>query len=449
MKAIAILLLAGTPMLAADAASILRDARKALGTPHSIRYSGSGMNAFFGQALTAGKPWPRRELESFTLAINYDQKSLREDLVFRNEVFGGRRQNLNVNGDRAWTVGTNGAAPQLAAADERQLWIWMTPHGFVQAGLAAPDATVRGRVVTFTAPGNHKLHGTIDPSGLVTRVETTFPNPILGAMPYVFTWSSYKDAGGIKVPMAMVQSEGGFPVNEFTVTNAEPNAAVDLPVPDNVRSAVLPPVRIESSKIADGVWFLGGGSHHSVLVEFRDYLTIIEGPQSDERSAAVIAEAKLLVPGKPIRYLVSTHHHFDHAGGLGTYATAGATIVTHGSNTSHWKKFFRNVKVQPVTDQYVISDGGQSIEIYTTDGDSHSDELLIAYLPKSKVLVEADSFSPGPAGAAAPNPIPPDALVLYDNIQRRKLDVAIIVGIHGRGPVPFSEFLTYLGKATR
>jgi glyoxylase-like metal-dependent hydrolase (beta-lactamase superfamily II) len=107
------------------------------------------------------------------------------------------------------------------------------------------------------------------------------------------------------------------------------------------------------------------------------------------------------------------------------------------------------VKVQPVNDKYVITDGNQSIEVYTTDGDSHSDELLVAYLPKSKVLVEADSFSPGPVGAAPPNSIPPDALVLYDNIRRRKLDVATIVGIRGRGPVPFSEFLTYLGKAAR
>jgi hypothetical protein len=101
--------------------------------------------------------------------------------------------------------------------------------------------------------------------------------------------------------------------------------------------------------------------------------------------------------------------------------------VIHGSNTAYWKKLFRNVKVQPVTDKDVITDGNQSIDVYTTDGDSHSDELLV--------------------GAAPPNPIPPDALVLYDNIQRRKLEVATIVGIHGRGSVPFSEFLTCLGKA--
>jgi glyoxylase-like metal-dependent hydrolase (beta-lactamase superfamily II) len=74
--------------------------------------------------------------------------------------------------------------------------------------------------------------------------------------------------------------------------------------------------RVDVQKVADGVWFLGGGSHNSVLVEIADHLMLVESPLYDGRTQAVLAEAQALVPNKPIRYVVNSHHHFDHAGGL-------------------------------------------------------------------------------------------------------------------------------------
>ncbi len=459
------------PAAAQDAKSVLEQAQKALGNVSSVQFSGTGMNAFFGQALTAGKEWPRRDLESFSGEINFDQKSSRLELNFKQPVFGGQKQVAFVNGDKAWTMGPNGPVPQLAAAEERQLNIWMTPHGFVRAALAAGNATVKSKtengqkvkVVSFTAMNKFKLDGSIDNQGLVTRVETKFPNPVLGDMNYLFAYSDYKDFGGVKFPTKVIQSEGGFSVNELTVADVKPNAAVDLRVPPNVDAATMPGVRVETTKLGDGVWFLGGGSHHSLVVEFSNFITVIEGPLNEERSMAVIAEAKKLVPNKPIKYLVSTHHHFDHSGGLRTYVAEGATIVTHASNKPYWEKSFmapaslvpdaqskahKKPSIQAVNDKYVITDGKQSIEVYSTIGDLHTDELLVAYIPSVKVLVEADSYSPGPPNAPAPNPVPPNALTLYNNIQRLKLDVATVVGIHGRGPVPMAEFLKFVGKAS-
>jgi glyoxylase-like metal-dependent hydrolase (beta-lactamase superfamily II) len=463
------LALAAATLSAQDAKTVLATADKALGNVKSVQFSGTGMNAFFGQALTAGKEWPRRDLESVTGAINFDQKSARLELAFKQPVFGGQRQNSQVNGDKAWTVGPNGANPQLAAAEERQLQIWMTPHGFVKAAMAAGNATAKSRtvggkkvnVVSFTAMNKFKLEGTIDNQGMVTRVATKFPNPVLGDSDYVFTYADYKDFGGVKFPTRITQSQGGFAVNEFSIANVQPNAAVDLPVPANVASATAPPMRVESSKVADGVWFVGGGSHHSLVVEFSNFITVIEGPLTEERSLAVIAEAKKLVPNKPIKYLVSTHHHFDHSGGLRTYVAEGATIVTDASNAPYFAKTFvapatmvpdaqskakKKPSIQAVKDKYVITDGKQTIEYYTTKGDTHTDELAIAYLPGAKILVEADSFSPGPPNAPAPSPAPPNAVALWDNVQRLKLDVATVVGIHGRGPVPMAEFAKFVGK---
>ena len=447
------------------ATSVLQDAQKALGDAKTIQFSGTGMSAFVGQALSAGEPWPARELSGFTETINYDQKSAKVDLSFAQPTFGGQQQNTQVNGDKAWNVGPNGPTPQAAAAEQRQLMIWLTPHGFVRAGLAATDAMLSGSesapVVSFTTMGKYKMVGTFDSQNLLTKIETKRPDPVLGDAEVVATFSDYKDNGGVKFPSKIAISEGGFPSWELNTTKATANAAADLPVPESVASATVPPVQVASTKIADGVWHVAGGSHHSVVVEFKEYVAVIEAPLGEERSLAVIAEAKKLVPTKPIKYLLTTHHHFDHTGGLRTYAAQGATIVTDDSNVAYFEKTLtapativpdsqaknpQKAIFQPISDKWVLTDGQQTIEVYPTDGDTHTKEYTLIYLPKSKILVEGDAFSPGPANAPPPSTPAPNAVKLYDDVQKLKLNVTTIAPIHGRGAVPFAELTKAIGK---
>lgn len=450
-----------------DANSVLNSAQNAMGNPKSIQFSATGMNAFFGQALSAGKEWPRRDLASYTRAINYDAKSSREEMTFAQPVFGGQQQNAEVNGNKAWNTGANGPNPQPAAAEERQLQIWLTPHGFVKGALAAGNASMKegeagSRLITFKALGKYDVTGTIDSNNMVTKVETIEANPVLGDMPVVATFSDYKDFSGIKFPIKIVQTQGGFPVWELTITNVQPNAPADLPIPDKVQSAAAPAVKVDMARLGDGIWFLSGGSHHSLVIEFKDYIAVIEAPLNEERSMAVLAEAKKLVPKKPVKYVISTHHHFDHSGGLRTYVAEGATVVTYESNKEFFEKTVqapatlepdaqskapKPAAFQTVSDKWVLTDGKQTIEVYATQGDTHTDELLIAYLPGSRTLVEADAYSPGPPNTSPPSPAPPNAVNLYNNIQRLKLNVVTIAPIHGRGPVPLTEFRKFIGKA--
>jgi glyoxylase-like metal-dependent hydrolase (beta-lactamase superfamily II) len=450
--------------------SVLESAQKAMGDPKTIQYSATGMNAFFGQALSAGKEWPRRPLTSYSRSINYEQKSSSEQLTFVEPTFPGpsREQNTQVNGEKAWNLGANGApVAQPAAAEARQLQIWLTPHGFVKAALQSTDAMLSKAadgtsVVTFSALGKYKLAGTIDGQNMVSKVETTVADPLLGDMPLVATYSDYKDYSGVKFPSKIVQTQGGFAVWDIAVTAVQPNAPADLPVPAPVQSAAAAPVVVQSTKLADGVWHLTGGSHHSLVVDFKDYIAVVEAPLSEERSLAVIAEAKKLVPNKPIKYLISTHHHFDHSSGLRTYVAEGANVVTHDSNRGYFEKAFqapatlapdalakapRAATIQGVTDKdkFELTDGKQTIDVYSTPGDTHTDEMLVVYFPASKILVEADSYSPNDP-KAKPSPTPPNAMNLYNNIQRLKLNVATIAPIHGRGAVPYAEFLKFIGK---
>jgi glyoxylase-like metal-dependent hydrolase (beta-lactamase superfamily II) len=404
-------------------------------------------------------------MSGYTRSINYEQRSARDEMNFAQPVFGGQQQNAQVSGDKAWNVGANGPAPQLAAAEERQLHILLTPHGFLKAAAAATDAMVTQEEgssrVSFTTMDKYKVEGTINGQNHVTRVATRIPNPVLGDTDVVATYSEYRDFGGVQFPGKILIEQGGFPLWDLTITSVTPNAAADLPVPDAVASATVPPVQTMSTQLAPGVWHVTGGSHHSLVVGFDEYAAVVEAPLDEQRSMAVLAEAKKLVAGKPVRYVLTTHHHFDHIGGLRTYAAEGATIVTHQSNVASLERSLtapatispdmqakspRTPMLQGVSDTFEITDGKQTIQVYATKGDTHTNEYTLIYLPGPRILVEGDAFSPGPPGAAPPATPPPNAVALYDSLQQLKLNVATIAPIHGRGAVPMMELRKFIGR---
>ena len=198
--------------------------------------------------------------------------------------------------------------------------------------------------------GKYKVVGTFDDQNLLALVHTWVPNPVYGDMLYELRYLNYKDFGGVKFPTTLHIHQGdprlmvAHNSMEITLTNVQPNIAVPaIPVPAEVQKATAPPVRAESQKLADGVWLVAGGTHNSLAVDFRDFVTVIEAPLNEERSLAVLAEVARLIPNKPIRYVVNTHHHFDHSGGLRTYMAQGATVVTHQAN----RDFLENVLFSP------------------------------------------------------------------------------------------------------
>ena len=177
----------------------------------------------------------------------------------------------------------------------------------------------------------------------------------------------------------------------------------------------------------------------------------------------MIAKIHELIPDKPIKYLINTHAHFDHSGGLRTYVDAGATIVTHQAN----KAYYETVWAAPHTlapdklaqskkaavfdtfaDKHVLSDGKRSIEIYPIAGNGHNDAFALIYLPAEKILIEADAYTPLAANAPAPASINPYTANLYDNIQRLKLDVDQIAAIHGPGVVRIADLRAVIAPKT-
>ncbi len=449
-----------------DAKSVLEGAATALGASElsSIQYSGEGSNFALGQSPRPGAPWPRFNVVRYERAIDYSPGSSREVLVRTQgedpprggggqPMAGEQTQTLLFSGGTAWNVAGENAVPAPAAAAERALQILLTPHGFVKAALASTptptltEETVNGRTISAISfrHEDHDLRGTINAENLVETIETTIQNTVLGAMPISTSFSEYEDFGGVRFPTRIVQSQGGHPTLDITVSEVTPNPAVAIAVPEAVASASLAAVTVASEKIADGVWFIAGGSHNSVLVEFEDHVAVIEAPLNPERSEAVMAEVEKLIPGKPLRYLINTHHHFDHSGGVQTYAAKGVTIVTHEMNVPFYQGLHSGATFEGVGDHKNMTDGKRSLDIHHMQGNTHNEGLLMVYLPKEKLLVQADAFSPRPG--PPPSEVNPFSVNLHDNIVRLNLDVERIAPIHGT-VVPLADLRTAIGETT-
>lgn len=443
-----------------DAAGVLGRAAGAMGAGDlkSIRYAGEGTGWTFGQAFKPGMPWPKITVHSAIRTINYETASMRDEVTLsRAEPKGGggyppvaqQRNDQFVSGNYAWNQAAAGPQPGPRFVTDRVHQLWITPHGVIKAAMKNQATLKKGgkgllTAVSFTEPGKFSATVFISADNLVERVESRLPDPVLGETTAVTRYSDYRDYGGVKFPSRIRQSQGGFPVLDLAVKEVEPNAPADIQLPDAVRNAAE---RVTTEKVAEGVWHVAGGSHNSVAIEMKDRIVLVEAPLNDARSDAVFEEVKRLAPGKPIRVVINTHAHFDHAGGLRAAAAEGTTIITQAANKAYYERAFatpdklapdrlaksgRKPKFRTVSDKLVLSDGSRSIEILRITGSGHNANFLMAYLPKEKLLIEADAFTPGPPNSPPPAQANPNNLNLVANLERLKLPVDKILPLHGR-----------------
>jgi glyoxylase-like metal-dependent hydrolase (beta-lactamase superfamily II) len=292
----------------------------------------------------------------------------------------------------------------------------------------------------------------------VTQVSTWIDNPVLGDTLVETKFSDYKDFGGIQFPGQIVRNLGGHPVLDINVASVKLNPSVEIKAPQDLAKA--PAVTVSSEKLAEGVYYLTGGTHHSVAIDQADHIAIVEAPLNEERSQAVIAKAKELIPGKPIKYLVNTHAHFDHSGGLRTFVDEGAAIVTLQQNQAYYEKVWatphtlnpdklasskKSAHFESFTGKHVLTDGKRPIEIHSIAGNGHNDAFVLVYLPNEKVLVEADAYTPTAANVPPPAIPNPYSVNLYENILKLNLNVEKIAGIHGPRVASLADLRAVIG----
>jgi glyoxylase-like metal-dependent hydrolase (beta-lactamase superfamily II) len=460
-----------------SAGDTLQKAERAMGVTgvKTLRYTAAGTGGIFGQAHLPSTAWPKVNVSNFTRLHDYDNAALRqEQAISRAEPKGGgavplmglgeQRSVTMLVGASAWNVVGNNSVASPVALDQRIHDLWISPHGIIKAALknsaTAANKNLDGQnytAVSFTQPGRFIATAFINAQGLVDRVESRVPNHVMGDIDVVTQYSDYKDYSGVKFPSRIRQSQGGAAVLDVQVSEVQVNIAVDISVPEPVRVAAE---RAVAEKAAEGVWFVAGGSHNSVAIEMKDHVMLVEGPLYDGRTAAVLAEVKRVIPGKPIRYVVNSHHHFDHAGGLRAAIADGATVVASANAKPFYERVLANpnrinpdllaksgapVRVEGVEGKRVYTDGNRTVEVHLISDSVHAEGFVMVYLPKEKLLIEADAYTPSPPNTAPPATPNANHVNLINNIEVLRLSVERILPLHGR-MVPLSELYNTAGR---
>jgi glyoxylase-like metal-dependent hydrolase (beta-lactamase superfamily II) len=196
-------------------------------------------------------------------------------------------------------------------------------------------------------------------------------------------------------------------------------------------------------ELAPGVQHVVGGSHNSLIVEMKDHLIVFDAPISDWQSNWTISAARAKYLKKPVKYLVLTHHHMDHAGGVRAYADAGATIVVGKGAVEHFRRvlaapYTRNPDLSPqdlsrtpiveVKDKYVLTDGTREVHAYLIEPNPHAEGLLIGYVPDAKLGFVTDIWSPG---GPLPEKLNPALASLVAGVKKAGISPVKFAGGHG------------------
>src|SRR5262245_9967084 len=468
---VATLLSAGAA--AQNASSAVAAASKAMGADslNSITFSGTARNGAFGQSKAIGSPLGpvnTTVINMYTRTINFGPSADRAALVSRAT---GTTQPPTVPGVPPPMPGAfnqNITGMQVDTNWNQALNVWTTPWGFLK-GAAANNATVRqqgGQQVVSFSPANLKspsgqaysVTGYIDKQNLVTKVETRVENAVVGDLLVEFDYSNYKSMNGVQVPGRIVQRQAGLETFNADITAATPNPTnltelLTVPPPPAGRGggagggggapqqAAAPPVE----KLGEGVFKIGG-NYVSLAVDMGDHILVVESGQSDARGAAVMAAAKQAIPNKPVRFVVNSHPHFDHASGLAAAVAEGATIITHNNNEKVLETLLsgprtltgdslskvtnrRTNVVTGVGDRDVRKgSNGKLVELHRVPNE-HSDGMLVVYLPAEKTLWTADitvvNPNPGQLGIVKST---------VETVNKLKLDFNAFIPAHPPNP---------------
>jgi glyoxylase-like metal-dependent hydrolase (beta-lactamase superfamily II) len=450
---------------------IIDDGAAALGGSDQIRavstlvLEGEGTRYNLGQDVMPEASGETFSVTGYRRAIDVAGGRARTELTFApNFTYfrgpGAIDQVTGIDGDVGYNVAGNGNVTRVnqAAAGERRAELFRTPLTALRAALDPMASVTNARtegsesvVDVVTADGDAFTLAVDSTTHLPSRVVSMGNNTNLGDVAIATNFAGYQEVDGLQLPTILTTMVDDFTTEEIRVASQTVDgAAGDLAAPADAASSpavtAAPPASVNVDELADGVWYLDGQSHHSVVVEFSDHLMLIEAPQNDTRALAVIARARELRPDKPLTQLVNTHHHFDHSGGVRAAISEGLTVITHEGNVDFFERMAaRPHTIQPdalgmnpmpatiegVADMRVISDDTRTVNLYSVSN-AHTETMLMVYLPQARILVEADVYNPGPAW--------PFSAEFLESVQARNLDIDRIAPLHA-SVTPYTQFV--------
>jgi glyoxylase-like metal-dependent hydrolase (beta-lactamase superfamily II) len=474
----------------ADAKTLLEQAAKAMGGIAALRALKSQIveseGKQFEHASVERPGGPSRQTAEFRATLTRDLTAPRLRLDWEARRLGQRAESIQYAEVIDGSVGLleEGAGADVKPGrlhparlasrlrEEKRAAARLVVNALGQKSLKRLADVALGRkihpVVAFKDVGD-EFRVYLDPkTKLPVQTEILEDDPIEGDSRYTLRYSDWRAVEGVLVPFALRYELNGKPLQEERVLSVRHNATLypeAFAIPETIRAEkpdakpiasqwVLrrvagnasyqdfgrdPPV--EMAQLADGVFQARGTSHNTIVIEMRDYLIAVEAPLYDERSQAVIQAIKARFAGKPIRYVIPTHFHIDHSGGIRGYMAEGAivtppeiarefyTCVAHARHRLRPDTLEKNghaVTIESHDGPRAIVGSNRYIVIYPLPT-SHAADLQVVYLPREKILIEADHANPR-KNQIRPGPL---AAELLAGIEKLRLDVATIAGIHG------------------
>jgi glyoxylase-like metal-dependent hydrolase (beta-lactamase superfamily II) len=306
-------------------------------------------------------------------------------------------------------------------------------------------------VITFVTSRAEQISLYVDvATGLISKCELIYLDPLAGQTAAEFTFSDYVRSGRHLLPSVWTDREADELTGRYQArVEIDPqlsDAAFVVPHDGYTMAAATPPFNEEVEQLADGVAVMrniAGPNQHSTAVAFADHVVVFEAPGTSAGADKLIARIKETMPGKPIRYIVISHHHGDHIGGLRSFIAEGATVITTPGNRAHVEALarapqFDRLQAQPRKVEFLIIDKGKhvlrdssrTLELFDIGPNPHAREMLIAYLPRQRLLFQADVFNM----PYSPRPLTPvQALTraFAERVRELGLEVERIVGVHG------------------
>ncbi len=292
-------------------------------------------------------------------------------------------------------------------------------------------------------------------TAVISKLEFTEDRNPYGDLAKERIFSDYREVDGVQLPFSETTQEMGevtqvLEWSEITINGELPEDRFEIPseaeLQERAQSLAHSDTHpVKTAELAEGVYFGEGVGMNNMWVEFDEFILVAEGPNNEMQSLEVIRQIRDTVGEKPIRYMVTTHHHADHTGGIRTYAAEGATIVTHANNEAIIQEILtrphtlkpdrlaqsqQQPQIETVEDRKTISDGTRTVELLHIPN-AHADGYLAIYLPGERLIFQSDMLSilQGETGDPV---IRPYTSEFYDAVREAGWRVDRIVPGHGR-----------------
>ncbi len=306
-------------------------------------------------------------------------------------------------------------------------------------------------VISFVTSRTEQISLYVDvATGLISKCELIYLDPLAGETVAEFAFGDYARSGQHTVPSVWTDSEAGEATGRYKArVEIDPqlsDASFDVPHEGYTVAAATPPLKEEVEQLADGVVVMrniAGPNQHSMVVAFLDHVVVFEAPGTSEGADKLITRIRQTMPGKPIRYVAVSHHHGDHVGGLRSFIAEGATVITTPGNRAQVEALarapqFDRLRTQPRKveflfidkSRHVLRDASRTLELHNIGPNPHAHELVIAYLPKERLVLQADVFNM-PYTPRPLTPVQATTRAFAERVRALGLDVERIVGVHG------------------